>query len=54
VGGEPLAHSVALVVRSGQTKALLSLSDLELNPELSPDIFRLRGLGGAGPGAEGG
>jgi hypothetical protein len=54
VGGEPLAHSVALDVRSGETKALLSLRDLELNPELPPDIFRLRGLAPASSDAEGG
>ena len=36
------AHSVTLEVTSGDTRAEISLQDVELNPRLSPDIFRLR------------
>jgi hypothetical protein len=54
VAGEALAHSITLEVRSGETVARLSLRDLELNPELSPELFTLRGLAPAGPDPEGG
>lgn len=42
VGGAPLAHVVTLDIDGGRTRAVLSLRDLELNPQLPPDIFRLR------------
>lgn len=43
VGGMPLAHRVSVETRSG-ARAVVSLSSIELNPPLSPDIFRLDGL----------
>jgi hypothetical protein len=42
VQGSPVAHAITLDVAAGQTHAELSLRDVELNPELPPDIFRLR------------
>jgi hypothetical protein len=51
VEGVDFAHDVALEVAAGQTRAEISLRDVELNPELPPDIFRLRapalGAGGS-------
>jgi hypothetical protein len=51
VEGVDFAHAVALEVAAGDTRAEISLSDVELNPELPPDIFRLRapalGAGGS-------
>jgi len=44
VDGAPLAHRLTIRLRDGRTRALLSLSGVELNPELSPDIFRLDDL----------
>jgi len=52
VDGTPLAHSVSIELRDGRTRALLKLSGVELNPALSPDIFRLDAL--APNDAEGG
>jgi hypothetical protein len=43
VGGTPLAHRVSVETRSG-ARAVVSLSSLELNPPLAPDIFRLERL----------
>jgi outer membrane biogenesis lipoprotein LolB len=51
VAGEPLAHRVS--IDTGSARAELSLRDLELNPPLPADIFRLDGLA-ARSGAEGG
>jgi hypothetical protein len=42
VGGEPFAHTVSLEVSAGRTRAKIALRDVELNPELPPDFFRLR------------
>jgi len=42
VGGVPFAHAIVLDVSAGVTHAEISLRDVELNPELPPDIFRLR------------
>ncbi len=42
VDGTPFAHALALEVAAGGTRAEISLRDVELNPELPPDIFRLR------------
>jgi hypothetical protein len=44
VDGAPLAHRLTIQLRGGRTRALLSLTGVELNPELSPDIFRLDDL----------
>jgi hypothetical protein len=44
VDGAAVAHSLAIRLRGGRTRALLSLSGVELNPELTPDIFRLDDL----------
>ena len=54
VGGEPFAHAVSLEVTAGRTRAEISLRDVELNPELPPDIFRLRAPEGAGAQPDGG
>jgi len=57
VDGAPVAHRLTLAVGQG-TRAVLILRDIELNPALSPDIFRLDGFGpeagSAGVGVEGG
>ncbi len=55
VGDTLFAHAISLDVAAGRTHAEISLRDVELNPELSPDIFRLRPppLGGSEAG-EGG
>ncbi len=54
VEGAAFAHSIALDVHSGATRAEISFRDVELNPELPPGLFRLfRGAGGAPPGAGG-
>ena len=42
VDGTPFAHAISLDVSTGGTHAEISLRDLELNPELSVDVFRLR------------
>ncbi len=42
IDGTPFAHALALEVAAGDTRAEISLRDVELNPELPPDIFRLR------------
>jgi hypothetical protein len=42
VGGAPFAHRVVLEVAAGGTRVEISLRDVELNPELSADIFQLR------------
>jgi hypothetical protein len=54
VGGEPFAHAVSIEVSAGRTRAEISLRDVELNPELPPDIFRLRAPEGAGAQPDGG
>jgi len=51
VAGQPFAHHISL--DTGSAKAVLQLRDLELNPSLPADIFRLDGLA-ARSGAEGG
>ena len=55
VDGTPFAHRVVLDVNAGGTHAEVELRDVELNPPLRPDIFRLRApaLSGSVPG-EGG
>jgi hypothetical protein len=54
VAGAEFAHRVTLTTRSG-ARAVVSLSRVELNPPLSPDIFRLDRIGPmAAPAGEGG
>jgi hypothetical protein len=55
VDGTPFAHRVVLDVDAGGTHAEVELRDVELNPPLRPDIFRLRApaVSGSVPG-EGG
>ncbi len=48
VGGTPFAHSIELEVTRGGTRAEIELHDVELNPALDPDMFRLRMPGIAG------
>ncbi|MGI9591291.1 MAG: hypothetical protein ACR2P8_07975, partial [Myxococcota bacterium] len=54
VDGMDFAHAVTLDVVSGGTRAEITLRDVQLNPTLSPDIFRLRApqppAAGAGTG----
>jgi hypothetical protein len=54
VGGVDFAHAVTLDVASGGTRAEITLKDVELNPRLSPDIFRLRAVQPPAAGAESG
>jgi hypothetical protein len=42
VDGASFAHSIVLDVTAGAAHVEISLRDVELNPELSPDVFRLR------------
>jgi hypothetical protein len=42
VGASQLPHGIVLDVTEGSTHAEIELRDLELNPSLSVDIFRLR------------
>ena len=42
VGGVPFAHAISLVVAEGDTRAAITLRDVELNPELPPGIFSVR------------
>lgn len=42
VDGVDFAHAVTLEVATGGTRAEITLKDVQLNPALSPDIFRLR------------
>jgi hypothetical protein len=51
VDGRPFAHEILLEVAAGGTRAEISLRDVELDPELPPEIFLLRVPGAArGPG----
>jgi len=54
VDGIDFAHVVSLDVATGGTRAEITLKDVQLNPSLSPDIFRLRApqppAAGAGTG----
>jgi hypothetical protein len=42
VDGVPFPHKIVLDVTAGGVHVEISLRDLELNPELPPDIFQLR------------
>jgi len=44
VAGAPVAHEISVVLGDGRSRARISLRDVELNPTLTPDIFRLQGL----------
>jgi hypothetical protein len=46
VEGQPVAHEVRLAVAAGDTRAEIRLADVELNPDLPPDMFQLRLPGG--------
>jgi hypothetical protein len=48
VGASQLPHAIVLDVSEGGTHAEIELSDLELNPALPADIFRLRAPAEAG------
>jgi hypothetical protein len=52
VAGVEFAHTIALTASAPRASAEIELSDVELNPELPADIFRLRRPGP--PEAEGG
>jgi hypothetical protein len=55
VGAAQLPHAIVLDVTEGGTHAEIELRDLELNPSLSADIFRLRAPArGAATEGEGG
>ena len=55
VDGVAFAHDLSLEVVAGGTRAEITLRDVELNPELPPDIFRLRAPpAGAGGDSRGG
>jgi hypothetical protein len=49
VGGSPFAHSIEIDVRSGMTHAEISFRNVELNPDLPPEMFRLFPAGESGP-----
>jgi hypothetical protein len=53
VGGVPFAHAIALWVTEGDTRAAITLRDVELNPELPPGIFSVRPAQMAGAGGGG-
>jgi hypothetical protein len=53
VGGTPFAHSIALDVRAGPTRAEISFREVEINPELSPELFRLSPAHGGAASAAG-
>jgi hypothetical protein len=42
LGGAPFARNVALRSASGRARAELTLRNVELNPSVSPELFRLR------------
>ncbi len=46
VDGISFAHAISLDVAAGMTHAEISLRDVELNPELAPELFQLRLPGG--------
>ena len=48
IDGVPFAHTIVLDVTAGVAHVEISLRDVELNPELPPDIFRLRAPEGTG------
>jgi hypothetical protein len=49
VDGSPFAHSIEVDVRSGMTRAEISFSRVELNPDLPLGMFRLFPSGEGGP-----
>src|SRR5262249_42525591 len=53
--GRPFARAVTLRSAAGRASAEIMLRSIELNPEMPPDIFRLRPPGEPGePAGEGG
>jgi outer membrane lipoprotein-sorting protein len=48
IDGVSFAHEIVLDVTAGVAHVEISLRDVELNPELPPDIFRLRAPAGTG------
>jgi len=50
VDGVSFAHRIVLDVAQGGTHVEISLRDVELNPELAPEIFRIRSPLGSVPG----
>ena len=49
IQGIPVAHAIRIDMAAGRTHAEISLRDVELNPELPPDIFRLQLPGSSDP-----
>lgn len=54
VAQTPVAHTIRIESRGGKTRAVLSLAGVELNPDLTPDLFRLDWLGEENTGDAGG
>lgn len=42
VGAVAFAHSIVLDIAAGNAHVEISLRDVELNPEISPEVFRIR------------
>jgi len=49
VGGSPFAHTIGIDVRSGMTRAEISFRNVELNPDLPPELFHLFPSGAGSP-----
>jgi len=54
VAGAPVAHQLSIRAHHAEARALLRLADVELNPVLSPSIFRIDELAADAPQAAGG
>jgi len=48
IGGVAFAHTIVLDVAAGVSHVEISLRDVELNPELPPELFQLRAPPGTG------
>ena len=42
VGGSPFAHAIRLDIAAGMTHAKVAFRNVELNPDLPADLFRLQ------------